>query len=413
MFHQELILLISRKKVCVFEKGTLNCFTVKDWSTKGLQQFLGLLSKYGKQNIKLFFDTTLSYHLFLESKDKAQLKTDITKQVPENIDQVWWYWHEGKILVLSDVASQLLIFLLEKKYQVSAAGSSQSMAHIFGKKEKLALLIYQINQRLEFSLIKNGNIHFSESIALKQDPADILKRLAKVAADDLKEKIEVVIFFGETLPNSLSSYKNKLDIQLHKLNWGRFFSFENKWPRQKQVVEDKNQIEETQEPESQENFWSRNKNLVPLLGVLLILFLLMLSVIYWRFFSSASKKPDIVIYEPTSLEEVMEISPSPSPKLVLEEPKFVPSLYTIEILNGSGLSGAASQVVDLLVQNNYDDFETGNADNFDYTKTQVITEYTNLRENLVEILEANNYEVETLNTSTGENVDARIIVGNK
>lgn len=64
--------------------------------------------------------------------------------------------------------------------------------------------------------------------------------------------------------------------------------------------------------------------------------------------------------------------PSPKPPSPTPTPEVVdPGTYTIQILNGSGISGRASQAKTLLEQNKYMVKATGNADEFDYTKTEI------------------------------------------
>ncbi|OGK28475.1 hypothetical protein A3C28_04140 [Candidatus Roizmanbacteria bacterium RIFCSPHIGHO2_02_FULL_39_9] len=58
--------------------------------------------------------------------------------------------------------------------------------------------------------------------------------------------------------------------------------------------------------------------------------------------------------------------PSPTPTLVLKKEEV-----KIKILNGSGTPGKASEVRDLLKEKGYQELLTGNADNFDYTKSEL------------------------------------------
>ncbi len=66
--------------------------------------------------------------------------------------------------------------------------------------------------------------------------------------------------------------------------------------------------------------------------------------------------------------------PSPTPI-----PSFKKEDLKIKVLNGSGTKGMATEVKDLLADKGYGEILTGNADNFDYTKTeiQVKKEYEN------------------------------------
>ncbi len=61
-------------------------------------------------------------------------------------------------------------------------------------------------------------------------------------------------------------------------------------------------------------------------------------------------------------------SPSPSPT---ELPQKELSSYKIEVLNGSGLIGAASKVKDLIEKNGFKVSEVGNASSYDFERTQI------------------------------------------
>ncbi|MBD3366345.1 hypothetical protein GF360_03335 [candidate division WWE3 bacterium] len=62
-------------------------------------------------------------------------------------------------------------------------------------------------------------------------------------------------------------------------------------------------------------------------------------------------------------EEVEETAPTPAETL-LEE-------VALQILNGSGVAGEAGATQEILEAEGFEDISVGNADNFDYTKTQV------------------------------------------
>lgn len=87
--------------------------------------------------------------------------------------------------------------------------------------------------------------------------------------------------------------------------------------------------------------------------------------------------------QPQVIESDATPTPSPTP---LEDPDATASgqvdetssdseidraEIAIQILNGSGVPGAAGDVADLLTAENYDDIDTGNASSFDYDTTEV------------------------------------------
>ncbi len=74
--------------------------------------------------------------------------------------------------------------------------------------------------------------------------------------------------------------------------------------------------------------------------------------------------------------QMAQKEPTPSPeKEPTEEPKPSPSIkredVKVKILNGSGVKGKASEIKEALQDAGYTDVITGNADNFDYEKSEI------------------------------------------
>jgi len=67
---------------------------------------------------------------------------------------------------------------------------------------------------------------------------------------------------------------------------------------------------------------------------------------------------------PSEITPTEEASPSPTPKISRADLK-------IEILNGTGVPGAAGKAAELLEKLGWQGIKTGNADNFDYQKTVI------------------------------------------
>jgi copper homeostasis protein CutC len=63
---------------------------------------------------------------------------------------------------------------------------------------------------------------------------------------------------------------------------------------------------------------------------------------------------------------VVSPSPTPTPKILVDK-----QAVRIKVLNGSGVSGKASAVKEILKEKGYQEILTGNADSFDYEKTEV------------------------------------------
>lgn len=73
-----------------------------------------------------------------------------------------------------------------------------------------------------------------------------------------------------------------------------------------------------------------------------------------------------------AVDQSQEEPVQPTPTVSEEETEEVDlTTFSLSILNGSGIAGEASKVSGLLEENGFENIETGNADSYDYTTTQV------------------------------------------
>lgn len=169
-------------------------------------------------------------------------------------------------------------------------------------------------------------------------------------------------------------------------------------------------------------------------GVILrwIAILLILGLLGFAGFSvfraqQGNSQPEEEIPTPT-IEQIPTETPTPEPKgspTPTSKPTATPTKaptgtpvptksVTLKILNGSGTAGEAGKAADFLRDLGYAVQSTGNADNFDYTKTEI--QITKAKENLLTSLKKDvegKYAVGTTSAtlSTSEGVDAIVIIG--
>ena len=105
---------------------------------------------------------------------------------------------------------------------------------------------------------------------------------------------------------------------------------------------------------------------LPMKEILLFIGSFALSFIAFMVFSK-TKLPNINIGQPKATPTIAPSStPSPSPT-----PAYKKEELKLKVLNGSGTKGKANEVKEILKNKGYSEIITGNADNFDYTKTEV------------------------------------------
>ncbi|MBI2009577.1 MAG: LytR C-terminal domain-containing protein [Candidatus Chisholmbacteria bacterium] len=99
--------------------------------------------------------------------------------------------------------------------------------------------------------------------------------------------------------------------------------------------------------------------------VIILLALALIGVGAWRFFFASSREPqnqpsvtDILIEPPAT----SSASPSPEPQEELKREDI-----KVQVLNGSGIAGEAGKLAAILEAAGFEDIDTGNAQNYDYT----------------------------------------------
>lgn len=132
-------------------------------------------------------------------------------------------------------------------------------------------------------------------------------------------------------------------------------------------------------------------------------------------FLKQSKEPDTaVISFPTSTAQVSS-SPTPLPTETSEITVVNLTDYKLQVLNGAGRGGIAARTRDLLKTAGFANIDIGNADQFDFTDTEVRRKETVVDQVLITIEEAlTGYSVvEGDPLEVDANYDVMIIVGSK
>lgn len=145
----------------------------------------------------------------------------------------------------------------------------------------------------------------------------------------------------------------------------------------------------------------------------LIFFLsFVLSLLFFVFLSNIKTKislPSLIIKQTTTSPTPTSLpSPTPTPTIVVNKEKI-----RIKVLNGSGTSGKAAAVKDILKEKGYQEILTGNADSFNYEQTEIAVKKE--KNSLVSIIKddlqkyVSSFKVTTL--SEEEASDIIIIIG--
>jgi len=140
--------------------------------------------------------------------------------------------------------------------------------------------------------------------------------------------------------------------------------------------------------------------LLPIVGIVGFVFLTI---------KSSSQKIDVEIggVEDVSIEE----APSPTPEVVIEVGK---SEVSINVLNGTGISGEAKHLQGILAGMGFEKIETGNADSEEFESTQVSFSSKvpeTLRTEVVDKLKSTYEGVKVVDKSPSGDFDIEVITG--
>lgn len=97
--------------------------------------------------------------------------------------------------------------------------------------------------------------------------------------------------------------------------------------------------------------------------------------VYQNAMNEANTAPEVIVNEPTS-DPLQVVEPVPTIEATDSaatdgEVAFDVSELAVQVLNGSGIPGAAGEVSSLLEDSEITDIDTGNADNYDYEETVI------------------------------------------
>lgn len=95
-----------------------------------------------------------------------------------------------------------------------------------------------------------------------------------------------------------------------------------------------------------------------------------------------------------------------------EQPQLIGDIIQLEVLNGCGVAGLASQFTSALRKNGFDVVETGNFDNFDMQETIIISRTYNT-DNAERVAEALGIKTENILVEASDDfyLDATIVIG--
>jgi len=421
-------IVIGKTHVYLVEnKGLVEFKSIKDL-TRNISQ--------GQVNLILSGDTGyLKFFSFpIETiVDKTKIELELQKQIPLDLSQVnWRYKLIGKnkktqeYWAFAPEPNSLTPFISALKKNGLEVNSLSSLPFLVSEnipKYKDPTLVIFGKQKIQFVLIVAKNQIWLYNLSPDSDLKTVTADLIDLAKNHHQLEIKNLVAISDQNLTDLKLKIQKVDFDFSKIKFVPLIEDYETKPEKKESKIEENQQEAEEDGEKKTNY--TNTKFKPFtkrsLGLILILGASITIMLATLWFKKPGAKQDLAgqseqtgtqlaseqTTQDDSLTPITTSEPSPSPQ-------FFANLYSVQILNGSGTAGLASQTQTLLEENNFDDLEVGNADSSDYETTEIITDDEKLKKELIKILEKDfQINPDPSSPSIPEEFDAIIILGQK
>jgi hypothetical protein len=363
--------------------------------------------------------------------DKTKIELELQKQIPLDLSKVDWQYKlisknkkTQEYWAFAPETNSLNPFVETLKKNGLEVNSLSSLPFLISenipKYKNPTLVIFQ-KKKIQFILIIAKNKIWLYNLPADSDLKTVVASLIELAKNHHKLEIKNLTAISDQDLSNLKLKMEKVNFDFSKVKFIPLIEdYEIKSEKKKNkktddlAGEEKNDESENENTKTKFKFFSkRSLGLILILGASIILML----ATFWLKKPGAkqnlAQQPEQseTSLTPKEIDENNPLAaistPEPSPS-----PKFFSNLYSVQILNGSGTAGLASQTQILLEENDFNDLETGNADNNDYETTEIITDDEDLKKELTKILEKDfQINPNPNDTSIPEDFDAIIILG--
>lgn len=342
-----------------------------------------ILTKLKSKRIRVLLDNTISYTLRLsiptginEIQERKLISEKIKEKIPEVLKDEDWDYKEIQFNVSSKNQTTK-----GKEREVIVFSPVKYVTELLRKAKSNLNLEIEAIEAVEIAQTRNTNPMIG--IALKED----------IKGDD----------------------KDVLNIDLNTARKEEDFKqvLNEEKPKNEQVTKE-NEPQETEEYQDEEEDKPSGKKVIVTVVLILVIvgFLSVFGYMVYKNFFAPKPAPDQKTAAVENVTPTEKVEPSPTAKPTQEV--YDLTKYRVDILNGSGIAGEAQNVVSILQTEGYAQFDTGNANSYNYQDTEISTVADfpkSLIEQIVNDL-GDTYSVSTpSSTLANPDYDLQIIVG--
>ena len=396
------ILFITKSKITVSQVTIGNSPTEKiigefDWTLYNLDNVLSAIKKITGNIIRILLSEDFVYVVHINLPYSTNVTKNIVRQkaqefIPEDLNETVWDFKKiikpaqptmnskitiQVVAVVKSIFEQLSKSIIKTGLQVEAIEPlSYALARFTRQQEKSFLFVY-IDTEILLTIVQKEIVFTTERINALT-PININQFIA-FAKENFSIEPKNIVFCGNTKDIDLKQYENpnfKVEIQNISPLISLAYKEDIKGKDEdvlnlglKNLFQKNTQIQDL--PKQVPTITSKESSIAPTVKhhfpnvIIVIIFLIMLTTSGLLVYNKnilPKKKPT-----PTSTP-IQVLSPTP---LATPTTEIDLSLYTITILNGTGRENEATKLETILQDGGFNVVKTGNADNFNYEKTQL------------------------------------------
>ena len=400
--NKKSILFITKSKITVSDVTIGNNPTEKiigefNWTPYNLDNVLLAIKKITGNTIRILLSEDFVYVVHINLPSTALTKNIVRQKaqelIPEDLNETLWDFKQilrptqstinsknviQVVAVVKSIFTEVSKSIIKIGFQVEAIEPLSYALARFTKQQENAFLFVYIDTQILLALAQKEIVLATERINALA-PTSINQFIAFVKETFLVEPKNIV-FCGNTKNIDLKQYNNsnfKAEVQnispLISLAYKEDLKGKDEdvlnlellkvFQKNTKIQDLPKQVSSNTSQQSTKAL--RGKHHFPNIIIVIIFLIMLVSIGGFLMYNKNMFPKNKPSPTPTSLKTI-----SPTPKTA-PTPEIDLSNYTITILNGTGREGEATRLETLLQDNGFNVVKTGNADTYDYEKTEV------------------------------------------
>lgn len=400
--NKKSILFITKSKITVSEVTIDSNPTEKiigkfDWTPYNLDNVLLSLKKITGNTIRILLSEDFVYVVHINLPPNTNITKNLVRQkaqefIPEDLSKTVWDFKEilkgpqpvinskitiQVVAVVKPLFEQISKSVINTDFQVEAIEPlSYALARFTRQQEKPFLFAYIVDTEILLTLALKETVFLTQRLSVLT--LNFINQFLAFAKEKFLVEPKNLVFCGNTKNIDLKQYDNlSLKAEIQNISPVISLAYKEDLKGKDEDVLNLGLIKVFQQntiqdlPKQVPSNTSKQSTIAPTGKhhfpniIIVIIFLIILGSIGGFLMYNKNMLPK---NKPTPTPTPLQVL-SPTP-LATPTTEIDTSEYTITILNGTGKAGEATKIETLLTDNGFNVVKTGNANNFNYEKTQ-------------------------------------------